>query len=200
MKKILACVAIISLLAGCVQPIPPEALQFQPDTLANRQLQSRKYDIKSEKELLSASNNVLQDMGFNLDESNMPLGVIVASKSRDATEAGQIAGAMFMAFMFGANAASYDKVQKIRASLVTKPASTNNPIEVDIKTKSGKQIKFDQQVSLPNSYIVRVTFQRLVWNQKGVMTKIEGINEPEIYQEFFDKLSKSIFLQAQNVN
>jgi spore germination protein YaaH len=102
--------------------------------------------------------------------------------------------------MFGANAASYDKTQKIRASLVTKPASTNNPIEVDIKTKSGKQIKFDQQVEMPNSYVVRVTFQRLVWNQKGIMTKIEGINEPEIYQEFFDKLSKSIFLQAQNVN
>lgn len=200
MKKIVACTAVIGLLAGCVQPIPPEALQFQADTLANRQLQSRKYDIKSEKELLSASNNVLQDMGFNLDESNMPLGVIVASKSRDATEAGQIAGAMFMAFMFGANAASYDKVQKIRASLVTKPASTNNPIEVDIKTKPGKQIKFDQKVELPNSYVVRVTFQRMVWNQKGVLTKIEGINEPEIYQEFFDKLSKSIFLQAQNVN
>jgi len=53
---------------------------------------------------------------------------------------------------------------------------------------------------MPNSYIVRVTFQRLVWNQKNVLTKIEGINDPEIYQEFFDKLSKSVFLQAQNVN
>ena len=89
MKKLVACAAIVGLLAGCVQPIPPEALQFQPDNLQNRQLQSRKYDIKSEKELLTASNNVLQDMGFNLDESNMPLGVLVASKSRDATEAGQ---------------------------------------------------------------------------------------------------------------
>lgn len=200
MKKIIACFVIVGILSGCAQTIPPEALQFQPDTLANRQLQSRKYDIKSEKELLSASNNVLQDMGFNLDESNMPLGVIVASKSRDATDAGQVAGAIFMAFMFGANAASYDKTQKIRASLVTKPASTNNPIEVDIKTKTAKQIKFEQPVETANSYIVRVTFQRVVWNQKGIMTKIEGVNEPEIYQEFFDKLSKSIFLQAQDVN
>lgn len=200
MKKIIACLVIVGILSGCAQTIPPEALQFQPDTLANRQLQSRKYDIKSEKELLSASNNVLQDMGFNLDESNMPLGVIVASKSRDATDAGQVAGAIFMAFMFGANAASYDKTQKIRASLVTKPASSNNPITVDVTTKTGKQIKFEQPVETANSYIVRVTFQRVVWNQKGIMTKIEGVNEPEIYQEFFDKLSKSIFLQAQNVN
>lgn len=200
MKRFVACTAIVTLLAGCAQTIPPEALQFQPDTLQNRQLQSRKYDIKSEKELLSASNNVLQDMGFNLDESNMSLGLIVASKSRDATEAGQVVGAILMAVLFGANAASYDKEQKIRASLVTKPASTNNPIEVEIKTQAGKQIKFEQQVPMPNSYVVRVTFQRMVWNQKGILTKIEGINEPEIYQEFFDKLSKSIFLQAQNVN
>ncbi|AGG33855.1 hypothetical protein ICN42_10845 [Polynucleobacter sp. 71A-WALBACH] len=199
MKKIIGCLTLLALLVGCAQPIPPEALQFSPDTLANRQLQSRKYDIKSEKELLSASNNVLQDMGFNLDESNMPLGVIVASKNRDATDGGQIAGAILMAALFGVQT-NYDKEQKIRASLVTKPASTNNPIKVDVTTKSGKQVKFDQPVEATTSgFVVRVTFQRLVWNQKGVLSKIEGINDQEIYREFFDKLSKSIFLQAQNV-
>ncbi|MDH6248999.1 hypothetical protein M2129_000976 [Polynucleobacter sphagniphilus] len=198
MKKLVASLCIIGLLSGCAAQIPPEALQFQPDTLANRQLQSRKYDIKSEKELLTASNNVLQDMGFNLDESNMQLGVLVASKNRDATDGGQIAGAILLAALFRVQA-SYDKDQKIRASLVTKPAATNNPIQVDVTTKTGKQIKFNQPVEASNCYVVRVTFQRLVWNQRGVLTKIEGINEPEIYQEFFDKLSKSIFLQAQNV-
>jgi len=198
MKKIISCLAIIGMLGGCASQIPPEALQFQPDTLANRQLQSRKYDIKSEKELLSASNNVLQDMGFNLDESNMPLGVIVASKNRDATDGGQIAGAILMAALFRVQT-SYDKEQKIRASLVTKPAATNNSILVDVTTKTGKQVKFNQPVEANNGFVVRVTFQRLVWNQRGVLSKIEGINDPEIYQEFFDKLSKSIFLQAQNV-
>lgn len=198
MKKLIVSLCVLSLLAGCATQIPPEALQFQPDTLANRQLQSRKYDIKSEKELLTASNNVLQDMGFNLDESNMPLGVIVASKNRDATDSGQIAGAILMAALFRVQT-NYDKDQKIRASLVTKPAATNNPIQVDVTTKTGKQVKFGQPVEAPSGYVVRVTFQRLVWNQKGVLSKIEGINDPEIYQEFFDKLSKSIFLQAQNV-
>jgi hypothetical protein len=198
MKRIIACIAIIGMLGGCASQIPPEALQFNPDTIANRQLQSRKYEIKSEKELLTASNNVLQDMGFNLDESNMDLGVLVASKNRDATDGGQIAGAILLAALFRVQA-SYDKDQKIRASIVTKPAATSNPIEVEVTTKTGKQIKFNQPVNAPKGYVVRVTFQRLVWNQKGVLTKIEGINDPEIYQEFFDKLSKSIFLQAQNV-
>ena len=200
MKKIISCLTIAAMLGGCAGQIPPEALQFQTDTLANRQMQSRKYDIKTEKDLLSASSNVLQDMGFNLDESNVPLGVIVASKSRDATEGGQVAVAILMGVLFGAAAVNYDKTQKIRASLVTKPAVIKDPIHVTVASpKGGKPIKFDQPVEASNGYIVRVTFQRLVWNQRGVMTKIEAVNEPEIYQEFYEKLSKSIFLQAQNV-
>ena len=199
-KKAIASVCAISIFSGCATTIPPEALQMQPDTLANRQIQSRKFDIKTEKELLSASASVLQDMGFNLDESQTSLGVIVASKSRDAKEGGQIAGAILMGFLFGAAAMSYDKDQKIRASLVTKPAVTNNPIKVELTTNAGKNVKFDQQVEASSGFVVRVTFQRLVWNQNGVMTKIEGINDPSIYTEFYDKLSKSVFLQAQNVD
>ena len=199
-KKTIASICAISIFSGCATTIPPEALQMQPDTLANRQIQSRKYDIKTEKELLSASASVLQDMGFNLDESQTSLGVIVASKSRDAKDGGQIAGAIVMGFLFGAAAMSYDKNQKIRASLVTKPAVTNNPIKVDLTTNAGKNIKFDQQVEASSGFVVRVTFQRLVWNQNGILTKIEGINDPAIYTEFYDKLSKSVFLQAQNVD
>jgi hypothetical protein len=199
-KKTIASICAISIFSGCATTIPPEALQMLPDTLANRQIQSRKYDIKTEKELLSASASVLQDMGFNLDESQTSLGVIVASKSRDAKDGGQIAGAIVMGFLFGAAAMSYDKNQKIRASLVTKPAVTNNPIKVELTTNAGKNIKFDQQVEASSGFVVRVTFQRLVWNQNGILTKIEGINDPAIYTEFYDKLSKSVFLQAQNVD
>jgi hypothetical protein len=199
-KKTIAGICAISIFSGCATTIPPEALQMQPDTLANRQIQSRKYDIKTEKELLSASASVLQDMGFNLDESQTSLGVIVASKSRDAKDGGQIAGAILMGFLFGAAAMSYDKNQKIRASLVTKPAVTNNPIKVELTTNAGKNIKFDQQVEASSGFVVRVTFQRMVWNQNNVLTKVEGINDPSIYTEFYDKLSKSVFLQAQNVD
>ena len=162
------------LLTSCIETIPPEALIFSKDTLANRQLQTRKFDTKSEKELLTAASGVLQDLGFNLDESAPGVGVLVGSKNRDATDSGQVVAAIALAVLFGSNM-PIDKEQKIRASLITRPSET------------GK------------GHLLRVTFQRIVWNTQGVVSKIEPINEPLIYQEFFEKLSKSVFLEAQKI-
>ena len=162
------------ILTSCVQTIPPEALVFNKDTLANRQLQTRKFDTKTEKELLSAASSVLQDMGYNLDESTPAVGVLVGSKNRDATDTGQVVAAVVLAVMFGSNM-PIDKEQKIRASLITRPSET------------GK------------GHLLRVTFQRIVWNTQGAVSKIEPINDALIYQEFFDKLSKSVFLEAQKI-
>ncbi len=162
------------LLTSCIETIPPEALIFSKDTLANRQLQTRKFDTKSEKELLTAASGVLQDLGFNLDESAPGVGVLVGSKNRDATDSGQVVAAVALAVLFGSNM-PIDKEQKIRASLITRPSEV------------GK------------GHLLRVTFQRIVWNTQGVVSKIEPINEPLIYQEFFEKLSKSVFLEAQKI-
>lgn len=46
---------------------------------------------------------------------------------------------------------------------------------------------------------VRVTFQRVVRNTQNQITICESLTDPQIYQEFFDKLSKSIFLEAQGI-
>ncbi len=71
--------------AGCQQKIPKEALQLTQESLAQRQAQTRRFDTSDETMLLSASAAVLQDLGFNLDESETKLGLVVASKDRDAT-------------------------------------------------------------------------------------------------------------------
>jgi hypothetical protein len=39
----------------------------------------------------------------------------------------------------------------------------------------------------------------VVWDSDGNIRKREQLNEPEIYQEFFSKLSKSIFLVAHEI-
>ena len=161
--------------AGCVDRIPKDALQLSPESLQRRQTQSRIFDTRDEANILSASAAVLQDLGFNLDESETDLGVIVASKRRGAREAGQIASAIVLGVLFGTSIAT-DEEQKIRASLVTKPSGERR-----------------------ERITVRVTFQRIVWDSDGDISRIEALDDPEIYQEFFSKLSKSVFLEANNI-
>ena len=47
--------------------------------------------------------------------------------------------------------------------------------------------------------VVRVTFQRLIFNTEGRVTTAEQIHSPEIYKVFFEKLSKAVFLEAHEI-
>jgi hypothetical protein len=165
----------ISLLFACQPKVPKEALTLSPQSLENRQMQTRWFDTDDENRVLSACSGVLQDLGFNLDESETDLGLIVGSKTRSAVNAGEVVGAIVVAALTGAVIPT-SKDQKMRACLVTFP--------------SGEEGK---------STGVRVTFQRIVWNTQGQVTCRECLDNPEIYQEFFAKLSKSLFLEANEI-
>lgn len=121
---------------------------------------------------MQASASVLQDLGFTIEESETKLGVIAGAKSRDATSAGQVVGMVVVAALGGRMA--IDKVQHIRASVVSRAPE-------------------------PGYVNVRVTFQRTVINDQGQISRTEGLEDPVLYQEFFDKLSKSVFLQANDI-
>jgi len=161
---------------GCMSTqIPKDALALKPESMNTRQLQTRRMDTPNEADLLRAVVGVLQDTGFNLEESETQLGILVGSKERDATDGGQVAGAILMAALFGADT-PYDKEQRIRASVVTRPSSDGS-----------------------GSLLVRVTFQRLVWNNRGVLWRLETIDDATVYSEFFEKLSKAVFLEAHEI-
>ena len=160
-------------LQGCAVTIPKEALILTPETLAARQIQTRRYETNDEAEILSACIEHLQDLGFILNESETKLGVIVAYKTRSAVEAGQVVFGVVASLLLK-EAVPWDKSQQFRACVVTRPVGEN-------------------------SIIVRVTFQRIVWNDKGGISVLEGLMDPIQYQEFFSKLSKSIFLEAHEL-
>ncbi|HYD32557.1 MAG TPA: hypothetical protein VEB64_17070 [Azospirillaceae bacterium] len=172
--SVAACLIGSLSLAGCNQTIPKEALQLSAESLQDRQLQTRRFESNDEKNILAASAQVLQDLGFTIEKSATEVGLVLGTKDRDATEAGQVAGAIMMAVVFGV-AMPVDNNQKIRASLVTRPLP------------DGK------------STAARVTFQRIVWNTHNQVSKIEGLKDPVLYQEFFNKLSQSVFLTANEI-
>ena len=156
-----------SSLWSCVNRIPKNALALSPESLKDRQVQTRIFDTNDEEMLVAASAAVLQDSGYTIEESEVPLGVIVASRDRDVTEP----GAVVCAFFFGV---PYAQRQKVFASLVTKPLEENK-------------------------IAVRITLQHIVWNDRNIPVKYGQIDDPDIYQEFFAKLSKSIFLVAHEI-
>jgi hypothetical protein len=122
--------------------------------------------------LLTAAAAVLQDTGFTIEDSEVESGLIVFSRVRDVTDYREIMQSL--ALMFIGVYHPHATTQKVLASLVTKP--------------------------LDNKRVaVRITFMHIVWNKDNVIMKKERLNDPEIYEAFFSKLSKSVFLIAHDI-
>ncbi|XXJ20249.1 hypothetical protein ACR42D_12070 [Desulfovibrio caledoniensis] len=242
-KKIILLLLMLSLMTGCVASTPKDALTLSPESLANRQLQTRRYDTGNDNAVLIAANAVLQDLGFNLDETDPELGVVVASKERDATDGGQV----FLLALLGAlgnnpNAVnSADSTQKVRVSLVVRPldkegesaATDLSPERIEaVKVRvhdaiyEGLRDNFPKDAceniaktiaentadtlandldtllsvkDTPGSTAVRVTFQQVVYNRLGQINVQRQIEDEQIYKEFFEKLSKSLFLESNAI-
>jgi hypothetical protein len=172
-KKVSVFAVVCLSLIACQGGVPKEALELSPESLQQRQQQTRRFDTNNEAKLLTSGAQVLQDLGFTIEDSETKLGMIAASKDRDATEAGQVVGAILLTLLTK-QAQAIDDKQKIRVSLITRPASAKETL-------------------------VRVTFQRVVWNTRGQVSKTEPLDDPKLYQEFFSKLSESVFLTANEI-
>jgi len=165
---------LILLLSACAS-MPPDAFKLSPTSLEDRQMQSRRFDTLDRTRVLAASAGVLQDLGYALDVSNSYLGVLTASKELDAENAAQIAGVLVLAALTG-SAGSWDDDQRIRVCVVV-----------------------NDSLDSPGTSVVRITISRVIWNTQGQVTRAEALKEPELYQAFFDKLSKSTFLEAHQI-
>lgn len=140
--------------------------------LSRRQIETRGFEIENEEEILNASTQVLQDLGFNLEESETRLGVITASKDRESENTGEKIALIFFS-AFNGTQPIYDVNQKIYVTLVSS------------KSKD-------------TGYNVRIQFARVIWNNLN-QARMEKIYDSSVYQDFFNKLSQSIFLTANNI-
>ena len=137
---------------------------------------------------MSASAATLQDMGFHIDESVPELGFLRASKERSAREHGQhTSRVLTYVLTFGFKIKPVDLHQQIVATMVTSVLPPTPQAEWQARNE------------------VRVMFYRVVWKGQGAswredlppgQQRMEMIRDPVIYQQFFAKLSKSVFLEA----
>jgi len=179
----------VTLFAGALvacQTLPEDAFRLTESALELREIQSRTFEDVTDIEILSASSGVLQDLGYAIDEVDKNLGVLSASKRASAKDEIEIAGKIaldvldcLVTFMLGCEDDSYQSskdVQDIRMTLVVLP-----------------------DLNVERTHRVRVTMQRIVWMKSGDLHQQETIVDPQVYQAFFDKLSKSVFLEKEGV-
>lgn len=179
--KVLLALALATSLTACVTAnelakkigAPPE------NALELRSMQVRRFDTLDHTRMLLAATDTLQDLGYTITESSSEVGVLVGSKQRDAEEGGQVAGQLMLMVLFAAVGSAYtptwDKDQSIHVTLVTTPAENSKQVEV------------------------RVSFDRYLTNNHGQHWRAELILDEKIYQEFFDKLSSAVFLEAHTL-
>lgn len=168
-KRIILLVLVGLTLSGCAGN-PVEAFKLSATNLQDRQMQSREYRDIKEESILAASAAVFQDMGYTLSESETRLGVITATKDADATSGVQVFFAVLAAFGGNSNTSIDDK-QRFTATLVVLPRGESN------------------------TYTARMTMQRVVWNTQGQVTALETVKDKDVYRDFFEKLSKAVFLE-----
>jgi hypothetical protein len=170
---------------GC-ETMPRDAFRLSETALETRQMQTREYESVSDIRILSSSSAVLQDMGYVIDEVEKPLGVLSASKRADARNDMETLGNLavdatqcVLTFFVGCSGQRYragDAVQDIRLTLVALP----------VRDKA-------------ETTAVRVTMQRIIWSRDERLSEQETIADPDVYQAFFQKLSKSVFLEQEGL-
>lgn len=183
---------MLSLLCGCAAATKPEEFfQLSMESSQHRAAQTRFFETSDENELLSASAAALQDLGFQVEESVRELGFLRAAKERSAREYGQEIGRVLgFLLSMGRYQMPIDLHQKIAAAMVARPVNAD-----------------------ASRYEVRIMFYRVVWKGDGYKSsgqgqtehippgkqKMEMIRDPEIYQQFFARLSKAVFLEAHKI-
>lgn len=168
-------------LSGCAtEKVPKAALRLEESTLEVRSLQTRKIAAPSETAILTATIALLQDLEFNIDRIEKPLGVISASKISDADDKGEKTALFFLDFL----------------CVMGGGGSCDN-----MSTAKDEQALILTMVVLPSlerqgEYAVRVTLQRIIYDKQGRVKVLQRVAKPEIYQEVFGKLRSALFIEV----
>lgn len=170
MKNILMAVS-----AGCICGIMLTGCVYSPSDegpitqLQTREMQTRDFDTTNIKLVMKSMMNVLQDEGFIIKNAVVDLGLLSAEKNIDVENTGK---AILATILVGPNA-RWSKQQILEASA--------NVSEFGSMTR------------------IRINFQTKTIDNFGCPQDVITLKDPLYYQKFFDKVSKSIFLQEQEI-
>lgn len=141
----------------------------QQSQLQVREYQTRTFDTSDQKKVMKALLGALQDDGFNVSQANTDLGLLSAQKEVNVRDE----GAAVLATLLAGNNATYQ----------------NNAIMEATANVSA----FGQQTR------VRLNVVQKVMDNKGGVMDVEPVTDPKFYQDFFETVSKSLFIQHEKL-
>lgn len=181
MRQVASLLLVLVVLAACAPHVPKAALRLEESTLDVRSMQTRTLAAPSETDILTATIAVLQDMEFNVDRIERPLGVITASKVSDADDAGEKAGLFFLDLLCAAGQGGQG------CDSMSKAKDEQHIILTMVVAPSLGRV---------GDYSVRVTLQRVIYDKEDRIKIQERIDNAGTYQEIFDNLRQSLFIQV----
>ena len=134
-----------------------------------REFQTRTYETNDSRMVMKSLLSVLQDDGYIVKNANADLGLLSATKEVDVESKGQ---AFFLTLLAG------------------KEARWKKNSIIECSCNVGEFGKLTR---------VRVNFQLKVMDNKGAVVKVETIEDPKFYQEFFAKVDKGIYIGKQKL-
>lgn len=137
--------------------------------LQKREIQTREFDTNDTKFVMKSMMHVLQDDGFVIKNAVLDLGLLSAEKEINIEHKGEAFAAQLL---MGAQA-RWKKQEILEASA--------NISEFGDKTR------------------VRINFQRKIMDNFGCPKDVQSVLDDVIYQDFFSKVNKSIFIQQENI-
>jgi hypothetical protein len=167
---------LVVLVAGCASA-GADLTARSAGAAAAREYQQRQYDTPDEERILTVCTLLLQDLGFQIDETTAALGVLSASKVRDANR-------LTPAERFGIGVVQFGLlVGGYTAPLALFLLDTNKekPVKIEIGITTRKTARGTGHVS------VSVSFKE----------NDASITDPAIYQAFFDHLTKALLVEAR---
>ena len=134
-----------------------------------RVAQTREFDTENTKLVMKTMMNVLQDEGYIIKNAVLDLGLLTAEKQLNVENKQEV----FFAKLAMGDTARWNKHQTLEASA--------NVSEFGNQTR------------------VRVNFQVKTYDNVGCISEVVDVKNPEIYQVFFTKVHKGIFLQKEGL-
>jgi hypothetical protein len=171
-----AIAVFILTVSGCALQSGTPSLRLSESALDMRAMQTRTFTARSETEILAATIAALQDMEYNIDQIEAPLGVITASKVSDADSTSEKAGLLLLDLLCGCGMSqrATDR-HAITITAVVLPSLAGN-----------------------GEFVTRITIQQVTFSKQSQVLSRGTIDDPLAYQNIFDKLAKALYIEVAN--